>query len=60
MKQSTAIYPIILTVLFPKFFTLQLKYADFPTNAVTYNDRDEKKERRRIKKLFLINFHFIS
>lgn len=24
-----------LTVLFPKFFTLQLKYADFPTNAVT-------------------------
>lgn len=24
-----------LTVLFPKFFTLQLKYADLPTNAVT-------------------------
>lgn len=26
----------ILTVLLPKFFTLQLKYADFPTNAVTF------------------------
>lgn len=24
-----------LTVLFPKFLTRQLKYADFPTKAVT-------------------------
>lgn len=25
-----------LTVLFPKFFTLQLIYADLPTNAVMF------------------------
>ena len=31
-----------LTVLFPKFFTLQLKYADLPTNAVTYKEKSEK------------------
>lgn len=28
----------LLTVLLPKFRTRQLKYADFPTNAVTLFD----------------------
>jgi hypothetical protein len=29
-------FNVILTVLFPKFLTLQLKYADFPANAEKY------------------------
>lgn len=34
--QTTNIKRVKLTVLLPKFRTLQLKYADFPTSAVTF------------------------
>lgn len=38
-----------LTVLFPKFFTLQLKYADLPTNAVTYIGREFSEDKFSFK-----------
>lgn len=46
IKNINSIY-VLLTVLFPRFLTVQFKYANLPTRAVTLRDVVASKEGAR-------------